>query len=184
MNLDLTKEQILDIKKFMAFVLRHKPYFYHIKLDADGFAMQHVLVKAIEKNKKILINEEQLVEICKRHSGGIFIVKDNKIKAKDGHTVTLNMNIPDGYIETKDVPNILYCLLDQSDISKIMVNSGISFGDTKLFLTRVQTLADGKRVVTINAHKAKSDLVKFYHNPSMDTYYTKHISSKYLSVHV
>lgn len=182
--MELTKEQLYEIKKFMAFVLRHKPYFYHIKLDAEGYASQSSIVKAIAKNKKIVITQEQLVEICKRLAGGIFVIKDDKVKARDGHTVTLNMTIPDGFVESKDVPNSLFCLLDKTEIGKIMLNGGISFGDVKALMTKSQSAAEGKSIVTVNANKAKSDAVKFYHNPKTDTYYARHIAARYLSVHV
>ncbi len=184
MPMELTKEQLFEIKKFMAFVLRHKPYFYHIKLDAEGYAPQSAVIKAISNHKKIDITQEQLVEICKRLSGGIFIVKDDKVKARDGHTVTLNMNIPKGFVETAEVPNALFVLLDKTEVGKILVNDGISLGDIGAVLTKTQTTADGKSVVTVNSHKAKSAAVKFYHDPSTDTYYARHIAARYLSVHV
>ncbi len=184
MAIELTKEQLFEIKKFMAFVLRHKPYFYNVKLDSEGYALQRVIVRAIAKNKKISITQEQLVEICKRHSGGIFLVKDDKVKARDGHTVTLNMAIPSGFAVCQDVPNTLFCLLDRAEVGKILVNDGISFGDAKVTMTKTQTNAEGKSVVTIHSSKAKSDSVKFYHNPNTDEYYARHIAARYLSVHV
>ena len=180
----LTKEQIYDIKKFLAFVLRHKPYLYHIKLDVDGFATKTSLIRAIAKSKKINLTTEDLVEICKRHSGGIFVIKDDKIKARAGHTLTLNMNLPEGYAECKDVPDILYFLLDKFEIGKIMISGGISLGDAKILITKSIVVSGDKTSVIINARKAKSDSVKFYYNPSTDMYYVRHLASRYLSVHV
>lgn len=184
MDLGLTKEQIFDIKKFMAFVLRHKPYFYHVKLDSDGFAQQKAVLRAIAKNKKIVLTPEQLEEICKRHSGGIFVVSGTKVRARDGHTITLNMKVPDGYVETSTVPNRLFCSIAQEKVGGILLNGGLSLGDAQAILTKTEQIEEGKRVVIINAHKAISGSIKFYHNPVTDTYYARHIAARYLSAHV
>jgi RNA:NAD 2'-phosphotransferase (TPT1/KptA family) len=185
MDMTLTKEQIYDIKKFMAFVLRHKPFFYHVKLDGEGYAPIEAVLRAISKNKKIEVTQEQLVEICKRHSGGIFLVKDDKIKAREGHTVTLSMNIPEGFEESKDVPQTLYCLLDRALVGKIMVDGGLTLPDTKVTLSPTEPKPiENAKLVTIHAKKALKELTKFYANSKAGTYYARFIAARYLSVHV
>ena len=185
MDINLTKEQIYEVKKFMAFVLRHKPFFYRIKLDGDGYAPMNSVIRALAKNKKIAVTQEQIVEICKRHSGGIFMVKDDRVKAREGHTVTLSMHIPEGYSESKETPQTLYCLLERSVVSKILLDGGLNLPDAKTALSRVEPKpAEGFKVVTIDGHKAQKDLTKFYVNPTTDTYYARFIAARYLSVHV
>ena len=185
MSLELNKEQIYEIKKFMAFVLRHKPFFYHIKLDGDGYASMDSVIRAIIKNKKITITQEQLVEICKRHSGGIFVTKDNKIKAREGHTVTLSMNIPEGFEESKEVPQTLYCLLERSLVGKILLDGGLTLPDAKTVLTKTEPKPmETAKLVVIHAAKAAKEQTKFYTNPITGTYYVRFIAARYLSVHV
>jgi len=185
MDINLTKEQIFEIKKFMAFVLRHKPFFYRIKLDGEGYAPMDSVIRALAKNKKISVTQEQMVEICKRHAGGIFMVKDNKVKARDGHTVTLSMHIPAGYVETKELPKTLYCFLERSAVSKIMLDGGLNLPDANTALFKVEPKpAEGGKIVAIDCHKAIKELTKFYVNPTTDTYYARFVAARYISVYV
>lgn len=185
MTLELTKEQIYDIKTFLAFVLRHKPHFYRVKLDGSGFADMDSIIKAISKNKKINISKEQLIEISKRYSGGIFVVQDDKIRARDGHTVILNMSIPDGYVEIADVPKILYMHMDKADVGKILSNNGVSLSGTNLCLVKESPApSETKTIVSINTQKTKADSIKFYYNSGTGTYFARNIAARYISVHV
>jgi len=183
----MEKKQIYGVKSFLAFVLRHKPFFYKIKLDSDGFANIDFVLKALNTTKKSDVTKEQLIEIARKYSGGIFKVdiNSNKIKAKDGHSVVFNMRVPDGLSETSEVPKQLYCLVSQDDVSNLMSSGGITFANKQTLLSsNPPNPIEGMSILTINSNKAKSDSVKFFLNKSKDMYFTRHLSSKYISVHV
>jgi putative RNA 2'-phosphotransferase len=185
MPIELTKEQIYDIKSFMAFVLRHKPYFYRIKLDDDGFASLDSVLVAVRKNKKLDITKEQLIDIIKKFSGGIFLLQDNKVKARTGHTVIYNMKVPEDFVETTDVPSLLYFYIDKSEISKIVTEGGITLsGKDTYMISRSAPTPVGKTEVTVSTGKARAALVKFYYHKEQDLYFTHHLPSKFVSVHV
>lgn len=183
MPTDLTKDQIYSIKSFMAFVLRHKPYFYRVKLDNDGFADIHAVLSAINRNKNLDINKDQLIDIVKRFSGGIFAIEGNKVKARSGHTVAYNMRIPEGFVEVTDIPNVLYCLVDKGLVSKIVSEGGIALSGQNVLLTREdpKPMTD-KTKLTVHAQKAKAELVRFY--AKEDQFFVHHLPSKFLSIHV
>ena len=187
MKLDLDKKQIYSVKSFLAFVLRHKPFFYKIKLDSDGKASIDNVLNALNTAKKMTLTKDQLIEIAKRFSGGIFHVdvKENKIGAKSGHSILFNMKVPDGFIETKEVPKQLFCSVIQNDIANMIETGGITFANRQVVLMPQQMPhKEGMSGLTINSSKAKSDSVKFYFNEEKDAYFTRHLSSKYVSLHV
>lgn len=185
MPIDLTKEQTYEIKSFMAFVLRHKPYFYRIKLDDDGFASLDSVLSAVKKNKKLDVSKEQIIDIIKKFSGGIFLLQDDKVKARSGHTVIYNMRIPEGFALTMDVPNFLYCYIDKVDVPKIIGDGGLSFSGKEIYMIRTSApTPTGKSEVTVLANKAKAEAVKFYHHKEQDLFFVHHLSSKCVSIHV
>ena len=185
MPIDLTKEQTYSIKTFMAFVLRHKPHFYRIKLDNDGYADIGHLLSAINKNKKINLEKEQLIDIAKRFSGGIFNVTGDRIAAKSGHTVIFNMRVPDGFSEALDVPNTLFCLVDKADIVKMVGDGGLSFANNKITLSKSPAISTStKSAISISSQKAKSEKVRFYYSIGSDSFFVHYIPSKFVSMHV
>jgi putative RNA 2'-phosphotransferase len=185
MPTELTKEQIYDIKSFMAFVLRHKPYFYRIKLDDDGFASLDAVLVAVRKNKKLDINKDQIIDIIKKFSGGIFLLQENKVKARSGHTVIYNMRVPEGFVETADIPSLLYFYIDRSDMPKIVAEGGFSLSGKDIYMiNKSAPTPAGKAEVTVSTGKAKAESVKFYHHKEQDLYFVHHLSSKFISIHV
>jgi putative RNA 2'-phosphotransferase len=185
MPIELTKEQIYDIKRFMAFILRHKPYFYKIRLDDDGFASLDSVLMAVRKNKKLDVSKDQLIEIVKKFSGGIFLIQNDKIKARSGHTVIYNMRTPADFIETADIPNLLYFYIDKVDVPKIIFDGGITLSGKEIYMISKSIVAPtGKNEVTVSAGKARANGVKFYYHKDRDLYFTHHLSSKFVSIHV
>ena len=187
MDIKTDKDKITKIKKFLAFVLRHKPFFYKIKLDTDGFAGSEDLAKAVSNNLKMDVKKEDLIEIVKKYSGGIFVAsKDSsKIAARDGHTFIFNMNVPDGFVKTNNVPKTLYGLITKKDFSNIFSSDIVPLSNKKVFLATVSPKEDDKNVIlTINTQKTLKKTGEFYYNEDEGLYYAKFVTTDSIIIHV
>jgi RNA:NAD 2'-phosphotransferase (TPT1/KptA family) len=187
MDIKTDKENITKVKKFLAFVLRHKPFFYKIKLDGEGFADAESLSKAIAKNLKITMTKEDIVDIAKKYSGGIFMAnKDNtRIAARDGHTFIFNMNIPDGFVKADKVPKTLYAIISSKDMGNIFSSETIPLSNKKVYLTEFcPQKDDNTTVLTINTQKTIKKTEDFYYSQAEDLYFAKFITSDSVRIHV
>jgi putative RNA 2'-phosphotransferase len=180
----LSHEQIVKIKKMMAFMLRHKPFFYKIRLNGFGYAKTKDVTAAIKKSLKIEnLTEDDIVIISKQFSGGIFEIKDDLVRARSGHTTIFNLNTPDGFIETSELPKELFCKLQSHDF--------IMDSDSKLILCNksyIMTSASvkselGYTIIKINTKKSSSKGLKFY-SQSSESYFTPFVFSDSISIHV
>ncbi len=181
----LDKDIIWSIKKFLAFALRHKPFFYKVKLDKEGFADLTFTLKALNRNKKLEVTKEQLIDICRHHSGGIFKLdlERDKIKAKDGHSVIYNMNIPDGYIEATEIPGQLHCAIHRDDIKHMNKLKGLTLANKQIILSKELPVAEKNcLIITIDSNKARRKKVKFYQNHT--NYFSRFVPLDFVTIHV
>jgi putative RNA 2'-phosphotransferase len=182
----LEKTKIAEIKSFLAFVLRHKPHFYKIKLDSEGFADFNKIIELIKQNKKVEISKEELIDIIKTKSGGIFQLNSDKtkIKARSGHSIIYNMNTPEGFIEINIVPKYLYCLIYKKEIMSIIQNKGLNLSNDVIKLLEIKPeLEENKSILKIDSEKAiKTN--KFYYNSNTKEYFCKFIPTQFLILNV
>ncbi len=174
MTEEFSKEKVKSIKSFMAFALRHKPHYCGIRLDADGLTSIDLLVRAVNRNKKMQMTKDQLISIAKHNSGGIFLIDGDRIGAKNGHSFVFNMTIPLGYAEIKTPPKRLYFNADKDKSDKIVSNGGFYLSIDGVILSS----QDGN--MEVNASEAMADGVKFYSNAQ--SFFTHYLSSKYIIV--
>lgn len=183
------KSDILKIKKFMSFTLRHKPFFYKIKLDGDGNASTDSLVTAIKNTLKIEVQKSDLVEIAKNLSGGIFKVsKDGSlIAARHGHTFIYNMTVPDGYAECdqKDIPNQLYAIINKIDFYSYMNSDIIPLSNKKIKLYAAEPKAvDDSVVIKVVTNKLDPKKSQVYYNKEDGSYFTKFLTKNSVVINV
>jgi RNA:NAD 2'-phosphotransferase (TPT1/KptA family) len=187
--MDDNRVNILKIKKFMSFVLRHKPFFYNIKLDSNGAADTDVLINAIRKHLNLEINKPNLVEIAKNMSGGMFKVsKDgSSIAARHGHTFIYNMNIPEGYelCEMKSLPNELYAVINKTDFLSYINADVIPLSNKSIKLHASEPKNIGNDVVMkILTKKLDEKKTPVYYNKESNTYFTKFITKNSVALNV
>lgn len=109
--------EYLRLGKYLTYVLRHKPEDIGIELDRDGFVDVNLLLNAININKKF--KEEIVFDdinfVVKNDNKGRFEIKDNKIRALYGHSISkiimLNKVVP---------PDILYHGTTQKALNSIL----------------------------------------------------------------
>ena len=185
MDLTKDKETALKVKKFLTFVLKHKPFFYKVRIDSEGFADIHYLTVCIKKKLGIDVTKEDIVNIVKRYSGGIFKLNagEDRIAARSGHTFVFNGNIPDGFEPVTVLPGVLYCTMDKDDFYSSMNSDSIPLSNKKIMLVaHKQNPNLGQICLEVNTQKVlkKSE---FYYN-KQDTYFTKFITRESVTLHV
>ena len=97
----LTKEE-QKISKHLSLILRHKPEAVGIELDSNGWVRIDALLKALAKHGSPL-TLEQLDRVVELNDKKRFTVADGKIRAAQGHSVRVDLNI-----EEKTPPDTLY----------------------------------------------------------------------------
>jgi len=172
----------INICKFLTFILRHKPFVAKIQLDENGFAEIDKVLLAVKKIKNIDIDEQKLSSIIKRFANKILEIKDKKIRAKFGHSVILNMNVPSGFVEIKDIPHTLFSIIDSREMWSIM-SSGLKPSNLKSnFVSdnaRLKPL-ENMKIIKIDSEKA-SKSSNFYYDKDSNTYFCKFVPSNFIS---
>jgi len=179
------KDKSLKVKKFLSFVLQHKPFFYKVRIDDGGFADIHYLTLCIKKKLNIDITKEEIVIIAKRFSGGIFKLNESedRIAAKSGHTFTFNSKIPEGFELTEKVPSRLYCNMNSSDFYACLGSDTIPLSNHKIILTETQQgRQDGEISLEINTKKVAKKS-EFYYNKTKG-YYARFLTKDSVALHV
>ena len=76
------------VSKFLSFVLRHKPQSIGLNLDINGWAD---IDELIEKAKNMELSKELIEEVVKDNDKQRFIIKNNKIRANQGHSIEVDL---------------------------------------------------------------------------------------------
>lgn len=82
----------VSISKFMSLVLRHSPEKFGLNLDAKGFVPQGELLKIL-KERFTEIELKDVREIVDSFSKERFEIKGDKIRAKYGHSIKVDLNL-------------------------------------------------------------------------------------------
>jgi len=96
----MNKNSIIKISKFLSLILRHKPQTISLKLDAHGWAD---IDELIAKSKNIQLNRVIIDEVVAKNNKQRFIIKDNKIRANQGHSIGVDLEF-----KAVTPPDILY----------------------------------------------------------------------------
>jgi len=81
----------VKISKLMAYILRHSPEEFGLEPDREGFVPVKELVKAL-KSVYPEVTEEFVREIVSRDSKGRYEIRDDKIRARYGHSFPVYLN--------------------------------------------------------------------------------------------
>ena len=111
------------LSKLLSFVLRHSPESIRVKMDSEGWVSIDELVFGIKnywyrKENYQWITREHIVALAILDPKGRFEIKDNKIRARYGHNIMLNVNIK--YAEDVNA-KILYHGTVYKDLKRILM---------------------------------------------------------------
>lgn len=101
------------ISKFLSLILRHKPEVGNIELDENGWADIDKLIIGASKAGNTF-SKEQLFQVVKESDKQRFIIDGNLIRANQGHSVAVNLNL-----KPIEPPAILYHGTVEKFIDKI-----------------------------------------------------------------
>ncbi len=181
------KQSVSDIHKnickFLTFVLRHKPNVAKLNLDSNGFADISKILEAVEKRFNVKMTEQEIGEITRKYSFNIFKIESGKIKAKVGHSIILNMDLPKDFNELETPPKLLYLMVDSKEIWNIRKN-GIQNSNFKSEMMADKNKLPTKEnviIVKVNSEKASDNNVKFYFN-NKKAYYCKFIPPQFITI--
>lgn len=157
-------EQKTRISKFLSFILRHKPEEFNLSLDSHGFA-DFKKVVAVLKEKFPGIDENQLKVIIEEDLQERFHLKDDKIRARYGHSVSVEP------LEVcAEVPPTLFHATSPEN-AQLILKEGLGPARRKfvhLSMTTQDALRVGKRkstepvLLAIDAKRAQAEGVTFW----------------------
>lgn len=81
-----------NLSRFLSLVLRHKPEEIGIKLDINGWVDIKVLIEALNKNGGN-VTRNSINKIVQTDSKNRYSIKDNKIRANQGHSVKVDLGL-------------------------------------------------------------------------------------------
>ena len=150
------------VSKFLSFVLRHNPQSIDLSLDVNGWAD---IDELIEKSRdKIVFNKELIVEVVKNNDKQRFIIKNNKIRANQGHSIEVDLEL-----KSVTPPDVLYHGTATKFIASIMKEGLSKQKRQHVHLSKdIQTATNvgqrhGKLVMLeVDAKKMFEEGVKFY----------------------
>jgi putative RNA 2'-phosphotransferase len=76
-----------EVSKLLAYVLRHNPADIGIELDVEGWTDVDILLSQLFKLKGVQISRFALEEIVNEDKKGRYTIRENKIRANQGHSL-------------------------------------------------------------------------------------------------
>ena len=174
----------VHLSKLLAYVLRHNPHQYNLSLDEEGWiGIDNLLYSVGKYGNTIEIKKENLYELIANQQKNRFEVKDDRIRALYGHSITIkkrNTTIP---------PDILYHGTCPKNLPSIMKQGLKSMGRQYVHLsTDIDTATVvGKRrskkpaILRINSKTAYDDGVLFYKG-SDTIWLSENVPSRHLKI--
>ena len=88
------------ISKYLSYILRHRPDSIDLVLDEHGWADMDEL---ISKTKDLVLSKEIIAEVVESSDKQRFIIKENKIRANQGHSIDIDLDL-----KPTPPPDVLY----------------------------------------------------------------------------
>jgi len=99
-----------QLSKFLSLVLRHKPEILDLDLNEYGFTsitLTQLAYRIREKGRGLgWVEKEDILEVVEEDKKGRYEVVDNKIRARYGHSIDVNLLEAEDYSE--EIPDTLY----------------------------------------------------------------------------
>jgi putative RNA 2'-phosphotransferase len=82
--------ELEKISKYLSYILRHKPDSIGVKMDKYGWVD---IDELIEKSKDISLSREIIEKVVKSSDKQRFSIKENKIRANQGHSIEVDLQL-------------------------------------------------------------------------------------------
>ena len=179
-------EYFIRLSKFLAYLLRHVPDKFNLKLDSNGFANLEDVIKILKNRfNDNNISIELLKKVIENSDKKRFCIINNKIKALYGHSLKQKIVMPEAEI----LPNRLYHGTTSKAFNKIKKEGLKRKKRQYVHLSDNPEIAfkTGLRrtirpiILVIDAFGAKNEGIKFY--KSGDMYLADYIPPKFMSIY-
>ena len=182
MTLFVSHDQRMRLSKLMAFILRHDPEQFGLKMNEDGFVSLADLVEAIGQKRR-WVTEEHIRDIVESSEKKRFEIRGEWIRASYGHSRDVQH-----VGEEREPPEFLYHGTAREFAAKILQEGLWPMGRRYVHLSTTLEAAwqVGRRrdpravVLLIRAHEAAGAGVRFF--LAGDLYLTAHVPSAHLAL--
>jgi len=82
--------ELEKISKYLSYILRHKPDSIGVNMDKYGWVD---IDELIEKSKDISLSREIIEKVVKNSNKQRFSIKENKIRANQGHSIEVDLQL-------------------------------------------------------------------------------------------
>lgn len=127
----ISKENEVQVSRFLSGLLRHFPSEYGVNLDNYGWAELSDVANAV-RTKYSWMNRQKLLAVVEMDKDGRYEITDVKIRASYGHNADLDISLENTEYE---VPSELYHATTPEDIDKILSNGLKSMGRKMVHLS-------------------------------------------------
>jgi len=179
----INKVAKVNIGKFLALILRHKPETINISLDSNGWANVNELIEKINLHYgKDVVSLSDIEDIVALDDKNRYELANGSIRARQGHSVLVDLSL-----EAKQPPEKLY----HGTVGKF-IGSIRAFGLLKGSRQYVHLSEDidtaiivgGRRgepiILVIDSGRMHGDGIEFYIS-SNGVWLTDHVPSQYIS---
>lgn len=172
---------MVEIGRFLCFILRHKPDAVGITLDEHGWASVEELIRAVSRTHPM--NMELLEEIVRTDDKMRYSFNEDKtlIRANQGHSVPVDVEL-----ERREPPSILYHGTGEKYVSSIDAQGLLPRSRLYVHLSEEYGTAVtvGERhgralVYTVDAMRMHEDGYEFFRSVN-GVWLTKHVPVQYL----
>jgi putative RNA 2'-phosphotransferase len=116
----MSAKELDIISRIMAGILRHFPAKFNLKMDLKGWVDLQKFIDAIRKNNRFKwLRPYHIKGIIETDPKGRYQIKDNKLRATYGHTLSLELDLP-----TDNIPAKLYYPTTEEEVD-IILETGI-----------------------------------------------------------
>lgn len=170
-----------QLSKLLSLVLRHKPEKLGILLDENGWTDIDILINRMHLHSFQFIRAD-IERIVEENDKQRFSIKDNKIRANQGHSVKVDLGLKEC-----DPPDILYhgtvdfaldSIFDEG--LKPMGRHHVHLSEDFHVARKVGSRRGKPAVLFIRTNQMKADGIKFYLSEN-NVWLTDHIPPKYIT---
>ena len=149
------------LSKLRTLILRHTSSKFNITLSHEGYLSLSKLVSSIKQHTNLTwVTERHVRAVAALDSKGRFEIRDNMIRARYGHSKSLNVEIEYEEGSLKNIPPVLYHGTVESKLTSIL-NFGLIPMQRK-FVHLTSTIQDALTV----AYRHKKGNCLLYTSPS------------------
>ncbi len=158
--------QWVQLSRFMALILRHRPDEFGIELDVEGYAHIDDLVEAIQSRPQwAQVTGEDIVDVIRQQDRPRFEIQDDRVRALYGHSFSQRIE----YQEIEP-PEYLFHGTIPASLERIRVEGLLPMERQYIHLsaTSEDAYQVGRRrseqpiILRIHAHKAHESGIRFY----------------------